>query len=203
MRKFKFKLNRGMTYVELIVVLSIFSIMSSVIIFNHKNFQAKIDIKNLANDIALQIVQAQKGALTGLWSNGAGVDWKPAYGVYFNPSASLDTDGIAFNKKFIYFADLDNGNDYDGLSSCSGECLSKINITKGNFISGFTKTGGSGTCSSNTDLNAVFTRPDASAKISANLSACTLISDAEITISSSNAVTAKIKINAFGKVQIN
>ena len=57
--------NRGMTYVELIVVLSIFSIMTSVVLFNYGAFQAKVDIKNLASDIALKIVEAQKSALSG------------------------------------------------------------------------------------------------------------------------------------------
>ena len=54
------KLNKGMTYVELIVVLSIFSIMTSIVLFNYNEFQAKVDIKVLANDIVLNIVEAQK-----------------------------------------------------------------------------------------------------------------------------------------------
>jgi prepilin-type N-terminal cleavage/methylation domain-containing protein len=57
--------TRGMTYVELIVVLSIFSVISTIVIFNYKEFQAKVDIRNLANDVALKIVQAQKNSTTG------------------------------------------------------------------------------------------------------------------------------------------
>ena len=56
----KMQKNRGMSYVELIVVLSIFAVLSSVILYNYGEFQAKVDIKNLASDIALQIVQSQK-----------------------------------------------------------------------------------------------------------------------------------------------
>ncbi|KKQ07855.1 MAG: hypothetical protein US18_C0006G0001, partial [Parcubacteria group bacterium GW2011_GWB1_36_5] len=55
----RIKKNRGMTYVELIVVLSIFAVMSSIVLFNYGEFQAKVDIKNLASDIALKIVEAQ------------------------------------------------------------------------------------------------------------------------------------------------
>ena len=51
----KIKTNRGMTYVELIVVLSIFAVLSSVAIFNYGSFQDKVDIKNLGSDIALKI----------------------------------------------------------------------------------------------------------------------------------------------------
>ena len=44
-----------MTYVELIVVLSIFSIMTSITIFNYNKFEAKVDIKNLNQETALHI----------------------------------------------------------------------------------------------------------------------------------------------------
>ena len=47
----KIKKNAGMTYVELIVVLSIFAVLSSVAVFNYSEFQTKVDIKNLANDL--------------------------------------------------------------------------------------------------------------------------------------------------------
>ena len=134
------KLNSGMTYVEIIVVLSIFAVMTSIILFNYKGFQAKVDIKNLASDIALKIVEAQKSSLDGKWNSGAPADWKPSYGVYFNSSTAFDVtdNNIPFNQKFIYFTDVNdpiNGS-YDGVSSCSSECLDKITITKNNFISG-------------------------------------------------------------------
>lgn len=127
------QLNRGMTYVEIIVVLGIFGIMSSIIIFNYPKFQAKIDIKNLASDIALQIVEAQKSSLSGklpprdlsLVPNPT--TWKPSYGVYFDITGD--------NKSFIYFTDLNR----DGkllITTCdatsTSECLEKFTIVKGN-----------------------------------------------------------------------
>ena len=42
-----------MTYVELVVVLGIFAVMSNVVIFNYGGFQAKVDIKNLSKHITL------------------------------------------------------------------------------------------------------------------------------------------------------
>ena len=60
LRKCKtFPTSNGMTYIELIVVLSIFAVMTSIVLFDYGGFQAKVDIKNLASDVALQIVQAQ------------------------------------------------------------------------------------------------------------------------------------------------
>src|SRR3989344_2489263 len=99
----KIQKNKGMSYVELIVVLSIFSAMSSVVLFNYGEFQAKIDIKNLASDIALKVVEAQKSSLPGklpplaqqvlIPSPSA---WKPSYGLYMDQAAD--------DKSFIYFS---------------------------------------------------------------------------------------------------
>lgn len=188
------KLNGGMTYVELIVVLSIFSIVSGVVIFDYGRFQSKVNLKNLSNDIALKIVQAQKDAMSGLLATGASPSWKPAYGVYFNITDS--------NKRFFYIKDLDNGDDYDGSSGCTSECMDNIAITGGNTVSAFSVTG-TGSCTSITSMTIVFTRPDSSAKITTNQPACTQISYAEITLSSPKAVTTKVKVYSSGRVQIN
>ncbi len=194
MKNFKLKIKNykaGMTYVELIVVLGIFAVMSGVVLFNYKGFQAKIDIKNLASDIALKIVEAQKSAINGKLYAGASASWKPAYGVYFDLTA--DT------KSFIYFADFStmNNNLFEG-SNCTGECLSNISITKGNFISSITAAG----CSGTTSLSIVFTRPDSSANMKTN-TLCTPTS-ADIIITSPTASTnATIKLYPSGRIQVN
>jgi prepilin-type N-terminal cleavage/methylation domain-containing protein len=51
--------NKGFTLVEFIVVITIFSIMSSVSIFNFNEYQARIEETNVTQDIALSIRQAQ------------------------------------------------------------------------------------------------------------------------------------------------
>ena len=60
--------------------------MTSVVLFNYGEFQAKVDIKNLTSDIALQIVEAQKSALWGVALSSSAFASKPSYGVYFSPS---------------------------------------------------------------------------------------------------------------------
>jgi prepilin-type N-terminal cleavage/methylation domain-containing protein len=135
----------GMTYIELIVVLAIFSIMASVVLFNYRDFQARIEIKSLSNDIALKIVGAQKAAMSGLlaplpqqkvqeeWGI---TNWKPSYGLYF---------GKVTPESFISFADLDNSafltnGDKPAYninnSQCDGqECLDQIGINQNYQIS--------------------------------------------------------------------
>jgi len=189
---FKLKIrnyNAGMTYVELIVVLSIFGIMSSIILFNYGKFQAKVDIKNLASDIALKIVQAQKDAMSGKIQINP-FTTAPAYGVYFD---LLVPDG------FIYFADLDNSNDI-GIS----ELLEKINITKGNYIFEIgTYTGTTLVQQIATPLSITFTRPNSSA-IFNYLGSDTPYDYIQITISSSDdSVKGYIKIYPSGRIQVN
>ena len=199
------KLNRGMTYVELIVVLSIFSLMSSVVVFNYGQFQAKVDIKNLANDIAVKVVEAQKASIFGKFPSLAQqasitATWKPSYGIYLN----LSTD----NKSFLYFADLQNpqpqNNVFDG-TDCTVECIEKISITKGNYISRLDVfyLDATPTASIN-NATVSFVRPDSTAVInSVPALPSNNIDYLQITIVSPKTIQAVIKLYASGRIQIN
>ena len=124
-------LKRGMTYIELIVVLGIFSVLSGVAMFNYKGFQDQIDIRNLGSDIALKIIKAQSDSRAGTLALLAPAVWKPSYGLYFEANSDED-------KNFIYFADYNNDGFFtrSGVGmDCSGECLEKVLMTKGNRIS--------------------------------------------------------------------
>jgi len=222
-RNFKFVIRNsqaGMTFIELVVVLGIYAVLSLSIMFSYPKFQAKVDIENLANDIAQQVVQAQNAALNGLLSAGYSPNsgWKPSYGVYFNSSTTSDADNIAFNKKFIYFIDNNPANFlYDGSTTCTGECISKYTISKNDYISDISYyllsdppntphhlSGGYFTIS--------FTRPNSGAIFSLNnvvltnltTPASTNISFFQITISSPiGNVTSTIQLYPSGRVQIS
>jgi len=208
----KVKTNGGMTYVELIVVLSIFAAVSSVVVFNYTTFESKVDIKNTASDIALKIVEAQKSALAGLLPIGKNLDgntdWKPAYGVYFNSSSALDiTDGVAFNKKFLYFADLNQSGDIADFTCCSGddEAIEKVLFQKekGNSISHLDVFYQGGTSASLNDLSITFTRPNNGATIKSSTSFSGIVSYVQITIISPRSNTSVIKAYPSGRIQIN
>jgi prepilin-type N-terminal cleavage/methylation domain-containing protein len=187
----KLKLNRGMTYVELIVVLSIFSVLSSVAVFNYRAFQSRVDIKNLASDITLKIVEAQKASLSGLLPQSSVTSsWKPSYGVYFD---------ISTPKQFIYFVDLDNQG--------TRETLETINITKDNSISslGVCYQGSLDPCSltSLSDLFLTFSRPNSGAIITSSSSFTSNINYVQITVTSPQGASSLIKLYPSGRVQIN
>ena len=209
-KKYKYiDFKRGMTYVELIVVLSIFAIISSTMMFNYGSFQAKVDIKNLTSDIALKLVQAQKysmfGKLPPLLQQGLIADintWKPAYGVYFNTTTEIQ------KKKFVYFTDIDSNNVCDTTCTnffSNGEFLEKIDINKGNFISKIEIIDDNGfVCFTPTGLTVLFRRPSSEAKIITEPILACVISYVQISVSSASStpVTSKILVYPSGRIEI-
>ncbi len=202
--------NRGMTFLELTVVISIFAIVSSITIFNYKNFQAKVDLQNLANDIASRFTMAQRRALFGDLHPQGGEDWRPAYGLSFDLAQTADTD----NQTFYYFADLDQGEDFDSqLYDCSPygttECLEKVMITKGNYISAIRVyyEGNPTPDQIATGLSIIYTRPNAGAIITSPEILQPLvepISHAEIEVASpGSSFVSIIKVYSSGRIQIN
>ncbi len=195
----------GMTYVELIVVLSIFAVMTSVVLFNYNAFQGKVDLKNLANQIALKVVEAQKAAMSGQLSpQRAGIqNWHPAYGVYFDLTSPGD------DHTFIYYVDATQDNRFWNapLSFCPqlaiGECMDKISITKGNRISDITVFYLDGTSASVNNIGLTFTRPNSEAVASIDGVPVYGISYTQITVSSPNGATAAVKVFSSGRIQIN
>ncbi len=191
--------NRGMTYVELIVVLSIFATLSAVVLFNYSEFQSRIDIKNLSSDIALKIVEAQKSSTSGrVPSFSVSPTWKPSYGIYINPS----TD----NKSFSFFADVDQDGQFDD-TSCPGtiECLEKISITKGNSISGLSFVNRNETNSNPmNDLTITFIRPNGAAVLRSSTIGFVPanVNYVEIGVISQKGTPATIKIYSSGKLDI-
>jgi prepilin-type N-terminal cleavage/methylation domain-containing protein len=109
--KNKIVATRGVTFLELIIVISIFGIMSSMVLFRYSDFDAGISLTNTVQEIALRIQQAQSDAINGaipkyvMNPSTQGTDqspvpgnWRSTYGVYFS---------VSQKNKFIYFFDRD------------------------------------------------------------------------------------------------
>ena len=203
--------KKGMSYVELIVVLSIFSLLSGVIIYNYQGFQSKVDIKSLANDIALKIVDAQKTSLSGQLPQATfASDWKPSYGVFFDlysKSSSFD------NKGFVYFVDLDQDGMTVGCTSKKDgdggtECLEKVSLTKNNIISKlvvfYQSDPNNPSPLKDADLAITFSRPSSSAVFYSLGAKLEDVSHVEITtISPDSSSQAVIRVYSSGRIQVN
>jgi len=202
------KINAGFTYVELIIVLSISALMSAIVLFNYGKFQAAVDIKVLANDIALQIVQAQKDSINGKLPTSSQAQpsspsvWKPSYGVYFDSSSGN-------NKTFNYFIDSENTLYTTSGSNCNniippGQTISLITIPKGSYIKSMIGVDSSTGTTPINKLSILFKRPNASALFCSDSSAKTYSSGIDITVQSgeNSSTHADILIYPSGRVQI-
>jgi type II secretory pathway pseudopilin PulG len=202
---FKFVIRNwegGMTYVELIVVLSIFATLSTVVMFNYSAFQGKIDIKNLSSDIALKITEAQKSSIVGRLPpppqfSSINSSWRPSYGIYINRTTS--------NNSFVYFVDTNQNSLYDDQGCLgNGECLEQFTLTKGNIISGISVYHRGDPNAYNLDnVTISFVRPSGVAVINSTTSLSANVDYIQITVHSPKQDTALIKVYPSGKIKIN
>lgn len=140
MIKKKNKQNRGVTLVELIVVVFIFTIISSITIFNYSNFRSSASIQNLADDIALSVRKAQGYAIGVRGYNSV----FSGYGIHFTLKNRPETIYSGSNKSFILFANIQNLKTYNystlnptcGNPSVENECLEILNIISNDSIVG-------------------------------------------------------------------
>ncbi|MDO8569487.1 MAG: prepilin-type N-terminal cleavage/methylation domain-containing protein [bacterium] len=126
-----FRNNSGFTIVELLVSISIVTVILTVIILNQSTYTDSIALTNLADEISSTISQAQA---YGIGVKGFSGEFKASYGVTFSIRTSTD-DGD--NKAYLNFVDnvLPLNQLYNGDWKCvHTECLGKVDITRGNFI---------------------------------------------------------------------
>lgn len=165
------KLKKGFTVIEFIVVMSIFSVLSSVVLFNYNSFSRSTELSATVQDVALQIKEAQTSALNGrfpvlnpeLLQNIPTSSWQPAYGLLFSGE---DPTTIPM------FYDYNGNNLPDPMEVGAGasledffcekqatECLSYLTLNKGDYIGKiYADAGGlKGQCASS--FSVVFRRP--------------------------------------------
>jgi prepilin-type N-terminal cleavage/methylation domain-containing protein len=134
--------KKGMTLIELMVVVAIFLVLTGIVIFDHNSFRSVVSLDNLASDIALSIRKAQSYAI-GV--RGSSSSFEEGYGVSFVKVEDSDNDNLLFgsNRSFIIFKDLNNNKKYDipdssevcGSLTLENECKEILNITSLDKIS--------------------------------------------------------------------
>ncbi len=188
------KNQQGFTLVELLVTITIFVLLTGIVLFNQTKFNSTILLTNLAYDTALTIRQAQNyGINIKEFDTGSGGKFY-AYGVHFQTGAN--------NKSFVLFADSDvtpNGI-FDGTpGECitSEGCVNKYSIKRGNYIDKLCE----GADCSKTKLDIVFKRPNPDALIKFN-SVNNLRPEATIVLKGVDGSTRKVHVQSNGLIEI-
>ncbi len=155
-------ISRGLTLVELLVVISIFLVITSTVIFNYGGFRSNISLQNLTDDIALSIRKAQSFAIG---ARGVNSNFSNSYGVHFsNIGTSSETDSSI--KSFLMFStDASNKGYIDNGGTCgpaSSNCMESFKINTADVIESITLSDGSNDISfaDGAYLDIIFTRPN-------------------------------------------
>lgn len=135
----------GVTIIELIAVISIVGLVSSVLMFNYSNFSTNVSIRNLSQEVALSIRKSQTYATSVQGLSSGGSSSYPAYGTVF----SLESSTAPFlpnSKKFISFVDVstgggslpnkkyDSGGNVCGSAVLGEECLEAFSINSADTL---------------------------------------------------------------------
>jgi hypothetical protein len=136
--------------VEMLVVIAIFGIVTTILLFNLPTFRNQNSLDLVAQEVAITI----RGAQVFGGGGRVGVDTgdPPTYGIY------IDQDKTQFD----LFRDLnDDGYDNPGGAICADECVERYALSGGfgiNAINCFDNNGTAGVCDGSVQI--MFTRPN-------------------------------------------
>lgn len=147
---YKLRTNRGFSLIELLVVIGILVVVTSLTLTNNSRFGGSVLLQNLAYDIALSVRQAQVYGIS-VYSFGAS-NYSVGYGMHFDISSPTT---------YVLFADVDKNGIYD-----QGELVEATNIGRGYKIKSLCATRGINEQCLNT-MDILFKRPEPDAHITA------------------------------------
>lgn len=197
----------GFSIIELIVTLSIFVVISSVLLFNYNSFNKRITLDMLAHQIGQWVRDAQVSAMSVKRAR-ADTGKFPGYGLHFDMTKP---------DRFVYFADVNGNKRYDTGGVCgdpTSECEREVKILQGNklyALCGDVPSGAISTTECISPLGAslrfdiLFLRPDPDAKIYGDLNGAsfpTPYSRAEIIVTSPTDYRRTIVVWTTGQISV-
>ena len=197
--------NRAFTLIELLVCITIFVIMTALLLFKYGNFNQSVLLTNLAYDTALTIRTAQNyGLSVKAVKDASGADvicsssnFQCAYGVML----SSDPIGADVNNtKFILFADNNKDGQYN--ISAGDRLISTYTLKRGATIS-LVCAGSESICTVGSQISINFMRPDPSADICLGTSCGSTYTYAKITIKGTDNTTRSISVRSNGQISVD
>ena len=202
-KKQKNNKKSGFTLVELLITISIFVVITGVVLVNSNDFDNTILLHNFTYDVALTIEQAQTYGVNAK-ENSLG-NFNTAYGVYFNTAEST-TNFILFNDLPDSNGNVDYkytnyyGNDNLSCSTSDTECIQKYSMTRGTFIKSMCAAGKDNNCDPVSELSILFQRPNLDALIYTFDSGRATSTYARIVLSAVNGATSTVVVTSAGQI---
>lgn len=191
----KLNTSRGFSLIELLVVMTILTTITSVVLANHSRFNGSVLLGSLAYDIGLSIRQAQVFGLSVRQYSDIAEGFRVGYGVHFSDTSS-----------YIFFADTDENNVYDAGTD---QILNSYAVGRGHAISRFCGVTSAGGEECNTSpspisfLDIVFLRPNPDAVMTSNLTgASEVYSQGIIEVSSPSGDMRRIVVASTGQISV-
>jgi len=185
------KKQQGFTIIELIVVVAILGVISSITLTSYSKFGGKILLRNLAYDVALSIRQAQVYGISA--RSFLGAQFSVGHGVYMDFSEGKD--------KFFLYTDVDNNNFF---TSAATEWVETFSIGKGYSLEKFCiPTGPTTEDCTPTKLDILFKRPEPDAIIRTSLgSGFTKYDRVRIVVKSPQGDMLSVLVETTGQISI-
>ncbi len=201
-------LKKGLTIVELLVTISIATVLMAIVAFNYGSSNDNLAIASAAQEMAVTIRQAQSYALGVREVAQSGGVFTAGYGIFVD---------ITTPTEYILFADapvappIPGGNNtYDAGSGCgsgSTECVERLVFRNGIVIDSIDAA--VGTCPSSNaarTLNIVFLRPDPELTLrfvnNGGGTICASETTAKIVLRSPKNKTVNIVLDKSGQISI-
>ncbi len=200
--------NKGFTITELLIVITIISIVSGLAVFNYQNFKEETIISNDAHKIIFALREARLFAVVGKEVQDGDLNltdrFNRGYGVHFSSRSNHNRDRF-----FVSFVDIDDDGEYSGDIDCEhDECLEVLSLDGGNKVDSICrlKLDDSVECESleTTSVSIVFSRPIGENKLNFNVDDSSLgdYKGAVINIKSPGGVERSIIIKDTGVFSI-
>lgn len=203
----------GVTLIELIIVVGIVSLVSTILMFNYSDFRGNISLRNLSQEVGLSIRKAQTYATSVQSINDTSLNATvfPSYGVSLSFDGGDDT--MPSDKRFVLFADIPESGQttgdkiYKSDGQCGNmqpgsECVEVFTIATSDRIVKLCTTERG--CIESGTINIIFTRPapDAYICIQNGADCNDIASNIDIYIESAQGQTRAVRVWNTGQISI-
>lgn len=146
--------QKGFTLIEMLTVLAIFAVLTSIVVFNYGKFTSQTILTNMAYEVALSVREAQIYGVSVRDPNGStSGDFSHQYGVHFDKGSA----------SYYVFADANTGSegiaDGGGCETSGSECVKSYKLQRGMIINDVRID-----CANKNFLNVSFKRPNPEAR---------------------------------------